>query len=140
MMRRSGVWVAGWLWAMPLVALGQDRFADVQIKTIRVAGPVYMLEGSGGNIGVSAGDDGLLMVDDQFAPLAQKIRAALNELGPGKLKFVLNTHWHGDHTGGNPEFGPQAPIIAHDNVRKRLETRQEMRGRVHEPMAAQGRS
>jgi len=63
-----------------------------------------------------------LIVDDQFAPLADKIRAALKELGKGKLKFVLNTHWHGDHTGGNVEFGPEAPIIAHDNVRKRLES------------------
>lgn len=138
MLRRSCVWVVGGLVAMPVTAWGQDRFADVEIKTIPVAGPVYMLQGSGGNIGVSVGDDGVLMVDDQFAPLAKKIRAALNELGAGKLKFVLNTHWHGDHTGGNPEFGPEAPIIAHQNVRKRLATRQEIRGRVIEPIAAEG--
>ena len=61
-----------------------------------------------------------MIVDDQFAPLADKIRAALKNLGDGKLKYVLNTHWHGDHTGGNTEFGPEATIIAHDNVRKRL--------------------
>jgi cyclase len=80
-----------------------------------------MLEGSGGNIGVSAGPDGLLIVDDQFLPLAQKIDAALQKLEAGApLKFVLNTHWHGDHTGGNPFFGRKASIIAHANVRKRL--------------------
>lgn len=83
-----------------------------------------MLEGAGGNIGVSVGADGILIVDDQFAPLADKIKAALKQLGEGKLKFVLNTHWHGDHTGGNVAFGPEAPIIAHDNVRKRMSTEQ----------------
>jgi glyoxylase-like metal-dependent hydrolase (beta-lactamase superfamily II) len=101
-------------------ALGQGDFADVQIKSTHVAGNVYMLEGAGGNIGVSVGPDGLLIVDDQFAPLAAKIEAALRQLDKGPLKFVLNTHWHGDHTGGNAHFGRQAPIIAHTNVRKRL--------------------
>lgn len=104
-------------------ALAQD-FSKVEIKATKVAGNVYMLEGSGGNIGVSVGPDGILIVDDQFAPLADKIKAALKTLGEGKLKFVLNTHWHGDHTGGNVVFGPDAPIIAHDNVRKRLATEQ----------------
>ncbi|HEY2973851.1 MAG TPA: MBL fold metallo-hydrolase [Pyrinomonadaceae bacterium] len=99
-------------------------FSKVEIKVTKVAGNVYMLEGSGGNIGVSAGLDGILIVDDQFAPLADKIKAALKTLGDGKLKFVLNTHYHGDHTGGNVVFGPEAPIIAHDNVRKRLATEQ----------------
>jgi glyoxylase-like metal-dependent hydrolase (beta-lactamase superfamily II) len=79
-----------------------------------------MLEGSGGNIGVSVGADGLLIVDDQYAPLADKIKAALKELGQGKLKFVINTHWHGDHTGGNAIFSADSTIIAHTNVRKRL--------------------
>ncbi|MGI9066283.1 MAG: MBL fold metallo-hydrolase [Pyrinomonadaceae bacterium] len=104
-------------------AHAQD-FSKVEIKATKVAGNVYMLEGSGGNIGVSVGPDGILIVDDQFAPLADKIKAALKTLGEGKLKFVLNTHWHGDHTGGNAVFGPEAPIIAHDNVRKRLATEQ----------------
>jgi len=104
---------------------GQQRdFSQVQIKATKVAGNVYMLEGSGGNIGVSVGPDGILIVDDQFAPLADKIRAALKGLNQGKLRFILNTHWHGDHTGGNVVFGPEAPIIAHDNVRKRLSTEQ----------------
>ena len=102
----------------------QQDFSQVQIKATKVAGNVYMLEGAGGNIGVSVGDDGILIVDDQFAPLADKIRAALKGLGDKKLRFILNTHWHGDHTGGNVAFGPEAPIIAHDNVRKRMATEQ----------------
>jgi hypothetical protein len=102
----------------------QPDYSKVQIKATKVAGNVYMLEGAGGNIGVSVGDDGLLIVDDQFAPLADKIRAALKGIADKKLHFILNTHWHGDHTGGNVSFGPEATIIAHDNVRKRLSTEQ----------------
>jgi glyoxylase-like metal-dependent hydrolase (beta-lactamase superfamily II) len=105
-------------------ANAQQDFSKVEVKATKVAGNVHMLRGSGGNIGVSVGSDGILIVDDQFAPLADKIKAALKTLGEGKLKFVLNTHWHGDHTGGNAVFGPEAPIIAHDNVRKRLATEQ----------------
>ena len=105
-----------------LTVSAQGRFADATIKTTHVAGAVYMLEGPGGNIGVSVGDDGVLMVDDKFAPLADKIRAAITEIGigDGDLKFILNTHHHDDHTNGNPVFGPEATIIAHENVRKRL--------------------
>ena len=106
------------------VSAQQQDFSKVQMKATKVAGNVYMLEGSGGNIGVSVGDDGLLIVDDQFAPLADKIRAALKGIADKKLHFILNTHWHGDHTGGNIAFGPEATIIAHDNVRKRLSTEQ----------------
>ena len=105
-------------------AHAQTDFSKVEVKATKVAGNVYMLQGSGGNIGVSVGDDGLLIVDDQFAPLADKIRAALKGLADKKLRFILNTHWHGDHTGGNVAFGPEATIIAHDNVRKRLATEQ----------------
>ncbi len=108
----------------------QADFSKVEIKVIKAAGNVYMLQGAGGNIGVSVGADGILIVDDQFAPLADKIRAALKTLGEGKLKFVLNTHWHGDHTGGNAQFSSEAPIIAHSNVRRRLETDQNVRGQV----------
>jgi cyclase len=104
-------------------ALAQD-FSRVEIKATKVAGNVHMLQGSGGNIGVSVGPDGILIVDDQFAPLADKIRASLKTLGEGKLRFILNTHWHNDHTGGNVAFGPEATIIAHDNVRKRLSSEQ----------------
>ena len=103
-------------------------FTDVELKTIQVNGNIYMLEGingfAGGNIGVSIGKDGILIVDDQFAEMAPKIEAALSSLDPGNLKFVLNTHWHGDHTGGNTVFSNKATIIAHENVRKRLMTKQ----------------
>lgn len=102
----------------------QPDWSKVQIKSTKIAGNVYMLEGAGGNIGVSVGPDGILIVDDQFAPLADKIRASLKTLGQGKLRFILNTHWHGDHTGSNAAFGPEATIIAHDNVRKRLSSEQ----------------
>ena len=107
-----------------VTASAQTDFTKVQMKATKVAGNVWMLEGAGGNIGVSVGDDGLLIVDDQFAPLADKIRAALKGIADKKLRFILNTHWHGDHTGGNVVFGPEATIIAHDNVRKRLATEQ----------------
>jgi glyoxylase-like metal-dependent hydrolase (beta-lactamase superfamily II) len=116
--------------AIAIISLGglhqaqaQD-FSKVEIKATKVAGNIYMLEGSGGNIGVSVGPDGILIVDDQFAPLADKIKATLKTLGDGKLKFVLNTHYHGDHTDGNVAFGPDALIIAQENVRKRLSTEQ----------------
>ncbi|HXQ72479.1 MAG TPA: MBL fold metallo-hydrolase [Pyrinomonadaceae bacterium] len=102
----------------------EPDWSKVQIKSTKIAGNVYMLEGAGGNIGVSVGPDGILIVDDQFAPLADKIRASLKTLGQGKLRFILNTHWHGDHTGSNAAFGPEATIVAHDNVRKRLSTEQ----------------
>ncbi|RMD91798.1 MAG: MBL fold metallo-hydrolase [Calditrichaeota bacterium] len=111
----------------------QQDFSRVKIKVTHVAGKVYMLEGRGGNIGVSVGEDGILMVDDQFAPLADKIKAALKDLSSGELKFILNTHWHGDHTGGNEIFGREGTIIAHTNVRKRLSTKQKIRGREIEP-------
>ena len=102
-------------------AVAQRNFDNVEIKAIPVSKNIYMLEGSGGNIGVSVGADGNLIVDDQFAPLAEKIDAAVQKLNPGKLKFVLNTHHHGDHTGGNATFGAKdATIIAQSNVRKRL--------------------
>lgn len=116
---------ARFLLALALVlattTLAQRDFSNIEIKAIPVAKNIYMLEGSGGNIGVSIGADGNLIVDDQFAPLAEKIDAALQKLNPGKLKFLLNTHHHGDHTGGNAIFGAkEAIIIAQDNVRKRL--------------------
>jgi len=125
------------LTVLPATAQQQD-FSKVEMKVVPVSGNIYMLQGSGGNIGVSAGPDGILIVDDQYAPLADKIRAALKGINPGKLKFVLNTHYHGDHTGGNPEFGPEAPIIAQENVRKRLASGTMRRGEKVEPMTAAG--
>jgi glyoxylase-like metal-dependent hydrolase (beta-lactamase superfamily II) len=101
-------------------AFVQQDFSKVQMKLTKVGGTVYMLEGAGGNIGVSVGEDGIVLVDDQFAPLAPKIREALKGITDKPIKFVLNTHFHGDHTGGNAQFGAEAPIIAQENVRKRL--------------------
>jgi glyoxylase-like metal-dependent hydrolase (beta-lactamase superfamily II) len=118
--------------ALPAAAQQQD-FSKVEVKAIPVAGKIHMLTGAGGNIGVSVGSDGILIVDDQYAPLADRIRAALKSLGGGSLKFVLNTHWHGDHTGGNVVFGPEAPVIAHTNVRKRLSAEQHPAGTTVPP-------
>ncbi len=101
----------------------QQDFSKIEIKTSKVAGNVSMLEGSGGNIGVSTGADGTLIIDDQFAPLADKIKAALKSLSDSKLKFLINTHYHGDHTGGNEIFGKEATIIAHSNVKNRMQTK-----------------
>lgn len=101
--------------------LAQDRFANVKIKTTEVVPGIYMLEGAGGNIGLSTGDDGAFIIDDQFAPLSDKIMKAINEVSKNDLSFLLNTHWHGDHAGGNENFANKgATIVAHDNVRKRL--------------------
>src|SRR5262249_58860950 len=97
----------------------QQDFSKVQIKVTQVSGNIYMLEGAGGNIAASVGDDGIVIVDDQFAPLAEKIRAALKGITDKPLRFIINTHYHFDHTGGNLPLH-DATIIAHDNVRKRL--------------------
>ena len=120
--------MAAFLAASPLIysaanpANAQDRFADVEVKATAIKGSVHMLTGAGGNIGVSAGEDGVLIIDDQFAPLAEKIAAQLGELGSDKPKYVINTHYHGDHTGSNAFFHSHkgATILAHENVRIRL--------------------
>jgi len=99
---------------------GRQDFSKVEIKETPIAGPVHLLEGAGGNIGVSAGPDGILIVDDEFLPLAEKIDAALGKLSDQPLQYVINTHVHGDHVGGNPYFGKKARIIASANLRSRL--------------------
>ena len=105
-------------------ALGQD-FSQVQIKTTEVAEDIYMLEGAGGNLGLSVGADGAFLIDDQYAPLSEKISAAIANITDGDVRFLVNTHWHGDHTGGNENFGNAgAIIVAHDNVRTRMSTGQ----------------
>jgi glyoxylase-like metal-dependent hydrolase (beta-lactamase superfamily II) len=115
----------------------QDDFSKIEIKTTKVAGNVYMLEGAGGNIGVTAGPDGMLIVDDQFAPLADKIRAALRQINPtARLRFVLNTHWHFDHTGGNAAFSTESTILAHTNVRKRMAAGATLLGQTIPPAPA----
>jgi cyclase len=98
----------------------QQDFSKVEIKVAKIAGNVYLLQGAGGNIAASIGDDGIVIVDDQFAPLADKIRAALRGVTDKPLRFIINTHYHFDHTGGNVPLHKEATIIAHDNVRKRL--------------------
>jgi len=126
-MRRIGV---GVVLAMALLFCGRTEaqeqdFSKVQIKVTKVAGNIYMLEGAGGNIAASVGEDGIVIVDDQYAPLADKIQAALKDLKitDKPVRFVINTHYHGDHTGGNEPFANTgSTVIAQDNVRKRLET------------------
>ena len=98
----------------------QRDWSKVEVKATHVAGSVHMIVGAGGNIGVSVGDDGIVMIDDQYAPLAPKVEAALKTITAKPVRFILNTHYHGDHTGGNEHFGKSAPIVAHENVRKRL--------------------
>lgn len=106
--------------ALASSAFAQQDWSKVEVKATKVAGSVYLITGAGGNIGVSVGSDGAVLVDDQFAPLAPKIQAALQSITNQPLRFILNTHYHGDHTGGNEVFGKAAPIVAHENVRKRL--------------------
>jgi len=120
-LRKASLLIAGLLLVCGLAAQDQD-FSKVQMKVSKVAGNVYMLEGAGGNIGASVGDDGIVIVDDQYAPLAEKIQAALKGITDKPVRFIINTHYHGDHTGGNAYFQKQAPIIAHDDVRKRMES------------------
>ena len=111
---------------LPGVTRAQNQdFSKVQIKVTKVSGNIYMLQGAGGNIAASVGEDGIVIVDDQYAPLADKIQAALKSLGvtDKPVRFVINTHYHGDHTGGNAPFANSgSTVIAQDNVRKRLET------------------
>ncbi|HEX8699739.1 MAG TPA: MBL fold metallo-hydrolase [Myxococcaceae bacterium] len=113
----------------PSLALAQmPDFSKVQVTTTPVAGNVHMLVGAGGNVAVSVGPDGVLVVDDQFQPLAAKINAAVDKLSKKKIQYVLNTHWHYDHTGSNPVLGKEGLIVAHENVRMRLASEQKVFG------------
>jgi glyoxylase-like metal-dependent hydrolase (beta-lactamase superfamily II) len=114
-------------------AFAQRDFSAVEVKAEKIAGSVYMLTGAGGNIGVSVGEDGIVVIDDQYAPLAPKIEAALKAITDKPVRFILNTHYHGDHTGGNEHFGKSAPIVAHENVRKRLASGTSVRGNTNPP-------
>ena len=122
--RRCGIWLT----TLMLVAgsgvrmrAQQPDFSQVQIKTTKVASNFYTLEGQGGTIGVLTGPDGVLMVDAQFAPLSDKIVTAIKQISDGRIRFLVNTHVHGDHTGGNENIGKLgAVIIARENLRTRL--------------------
>lgn len=105
------------LWSISAYA---DKMAAANITVQAAAGDIYMLQGPGGNIGVLATEKGLLLVDDKFAPLAEKIEAAMKGIEDKALKYIINTHYHGDHTGSNAFFSHKAPIFAHENVRNRL--------------------
>ncbi|CAN5731946.1 MBL fold metallo-hydrolase [soil metagenome] len=133
-----------WLALFLIAILCANSFAHVTLlknysqqqttfKTEKVAGNVYVLYGQGGNIGVSYGEDGMMIIDTQFANIADKIKAELAKLGTDKPKFVFNTHWHGDHTGGNEIFGKDSLIVAHANVRKRMLEMTMHRGQARTP-------
>lgn len=127
MMRRPSLLAATALAAAtlgtPLAA--QQNFDAVQVTSQQLAPRVFALFGSGGNMGLLVGDDGAVLIDDQYAPLSDKIKAAIAKLTDKPVRFIVNTHLHGDHTGGNEAFGKSgAVIVAHDNVRKRLSTSQ----------------
>jgi glyoxylase-like metal-dependent hydrolase (beta-lactamase superfamily II) len=112
---------------VPALLLAQANFDTVTVKAQLLRGGVYVITGSGGNIGLSTGSDAAFLVDDQFAPLAPKILAAVAGVTSQPVKFVVNTHWHGDHSGGNEPMGRAgALIVAHENVRKRMSTEQFM--------------
>ena len=115
--------------AIPLLAAAQQDLSKVEIKASALREGTHMLTGAGGNMVASTGADGTFLIDDQFAPLSDRIRAALKTLSDKPLRFVVNTHWHGDHTGGNENLGKAgAVIVAHDNVRKRMSVGQLLRG------------
>jgi glyoxylase-like metal-dependent hydrolase (beta-lactamase superfamily II) len=125
---------------LPFFAIAQD-FSAIEITTVPVRDNIYMLQGSGGNIGVSIGDDGVIIIDDQFGPLTQKIEAAIAELSDKPITFVMNSHFHYDHTDGNTNFGRAgAYIVAQDNARKRMESTQVLSGsgRVQEAYESAG--
>ena len=109
----------------------QSQNRDVKIKTTKLTDQVYMLKGQGGNIGLFIGDDAVFMIDDQFAPLTPKILSAIKEITSKPVTYLINTHWHGDHTGGNENMEKEgALIVAHENVRKRMSVDQVVRGRT----------
>lgn len=124
MQRIISAFICAGLLSVSIVAHGDDSHfennQDVTVKVTKVAGNVYMLQGRGGNVGAIVGSDGILIVDDDYKAISEKLRDALKELGSPMPKFVFNTHWHGDHTEGNAFFGKDSIIVAHANVRKRL--------------------
>lgn len=131
-MKNIGLLLICVLFAASFVA-AQTDFEKVQINTIKITDSLYLLKGAGGNIGAFIGSDGVLLIDTQYAPLYQKIKDALHKLGGEKIKYVINTHWHGDHTSGNINFANDAPIIASKNVRETLLNPKSIMGREIKP-------
>jgi glyoxylase-like metal-dependent hydrolase (beta-lactamase superfamily II) len=120
---RYAIFLCSLVLSFPVLA----QFEDVTIKSTHVGGSIHMLEGRGGNLGVSVGEDGVFLVDDQYAPLTDRILAAIRALSDAPVRFVINTHWHSDHTGGNEQLGAGGSVVvAHDNVRERMSTDQFM--------------
>jgi cyclase len=125
---------AGALLLATTLLLPLRQQGEVEVRTQPMAGNVHVLFGRGGNVGVAISDEGVLLIDNQFQPLAPAIRAAVDELSGGKpIRYLLNTHWHPDHTGGNPVFGQEALIVAHENVRRRLEGDDSLAGNLLQP-------
>jgi len=121
---KAGFTAVAVLLAGPALAQQQD-FSKVEVRAEKVADGVYMLIGAGGNIGLSVGKSGTYVIDDQYAPLTDKILAAIRAITTDPVRFVVNTHWHGDHTGGNESMGKAgALVVAHENVRKRMSAEQ----------------
>ena len=117
--------IAALAFAAAGVAHAQEDFSKVEIATTRLTDTAYMMTGAGGHLGLSIGEDAVFLIDDQYAPLTPKILAAIAKLTPKPVRFVINTHWHFDHTGGNENLGQAgAIIVAHDNVRKRMNSEQ----------------
>lgn len=125
MPRRAGLALV--LLCLAPVAAAQQDFSDVEVRAEAIRAGLYLVTGRGGNIVASAGDDGVFLVDDQYAPLTGRIQAALDEITREPVRFVINTHWHGDHVGGNEHFAEAgAVIVAHENVRRRMSSDQFM--------------
>jgi len=111
----------------------ENQTQHITVKTVKITDRVYMLQGRGGNVGVSTGTDGILIVDDDYAQVSPKLAEALKALGSDKPRFIFNTHWHGDHTEGNKFFGKDSLILAHTNVRKRLSVESMVLGNKAQP-------
>jgi len=121
---KKSIWAKALVGGALLAGLTGGTFAQdwdkVEIKTQPLRGGLYALYGQGGNLGLSVGEDGIILIDDQYAPLTGKIKAAITAISDAPIRYVINTHFHGDHTGGNENLGDAAVIVAHDNVRQRL--------------------
>ena len=132
-MTRHLISVFSLLWFASLPMLAQQPQPDwdkVQIKLEKLDDHVYLVQGFGGNIGAYVGEDGIVLIDTEQVQLGPKIEAALKTVSEARVKYVLNTHWHGDHTGGNAYFGKSAVIIAQDDVRKTMQTETDHLGRI----------